>query len=289
MSTLRRPFWLPASNYYVLSIGVAVAFFFGMWGLLDDEAVRAPWQTAGVGAGILLVGAVIFRELILRRLRSPYLKQPSARHAGSRHPQKLTAERAAEILKEIRRKSDAADVLGEIPSGHQEVFHLCDAFLRRIDTELPSVQAGSPRLAALLKGRTKATALHRHHMLRWAEVATIRLSNDARNVSGPAEREQALHEALEIVDQALLSYPIEPSLRQSRALLLELAVSVTVGNLVEQAEQAAFRSDIHTARSLYGDALLRLGGADVQTPERERAARRIREAIERLSISNPNR
>jgi hypothetical protein len=31
----RRPFWLPASNYYVLAIAVTIAFFFLVWGILS--------------------------------------------------------------------------------------------------------------------------------------------------------------------------------------------------------------------------------------------------------------
>jgi hypothetical protein len=32
----RRPFWLPASNYYVLAFAIAVAVFFVVWGILQD-------------------------------------------------------------------------------------------------------------------------------------------------------------------------------------------------------------------------------------------------------------
>lgn len=264
-----------------------MAFFFVVWGLLDEEAVRVPWQTAGVGAGILLIGAVAFRELILRRLRQSYLKQPTARKSSA-ETQKLTIERASAVLKEIRRKSDAANVLDTIALGHREVFELCDAFVRRIEAELPSVQPGSPRLAALLKGRTNATRLHRHHMLRWAETEALSLSKDARSLSEPSDRERSVHDAVTVVDHALLSYPGESSLVQSRALLWELAISIKVTNLVEQAEKESFRGDSDAARASYRDAMFYLGRDSIQTPARDHAALRIQEAMQRLPISREN-
>ena len=75
MNRMRPPFWLPASNYYVLAVAIALAFFFVVWGILDDvDGVRAPWQTAGVSASILLVGAVVLREMILRRRQAPLIQ-----------------------------------------------------------------------------------------------------------------------------------------------------------------------------------------------------------------------
>ena len=63
----RRPFWLPASNYYVLAFAIAVAAFFLVWGILQDGGDEMPWATAGVSASLILIGSVILRELILRR------------------------------------------------------------------------------------------------------------------------------------------------------------------------------------------------------------------------------
>ena len=63
----RRPFWLPASNYYVLAVAVSTAFFFVVWGILHDSGEETPWVTAGISASLLLGGAVILRVVILRR------------------------------------------------------------------------------------------------------------------------------------------------------------------------------------------------------------------------------
>ncbi|MFL6375465.1 MAG: hypothetical protein ACJ73D_12415, partial [Pyrinomonadaceae bacterium] len=129
MNRIRRPFWLPASNYYVLAVAICLAFFFVVWGVLDDiDEIRAPWQTAGVSASILLIGSVILRAILLRRTQA-YLRQPPPVRVND--PHKLTIDRAATILAEIKRKSDAANVLDKISSAHRDVFELCSAFVQR--------------------------------------------------------------------------------------------------------------------------------------------------------------
>ena len=287
MNRMRRPFWLPASNYYVLAVAVALVFFFVVWGILDDiDDMRAPWQTAGVGASILLVGAVVLREMILRRTHA-YIRQPAPPRISD--PNKLTIERASAILAEIRRKSDAANVLDRMASGHREVYEMCAAFVQRIDSELATVQAGSPRLAALLRSRNKVSDLHRTHMLRWTEVEAQTLSNDARTSIEPSERVRAAREALAIVERSLEAYPAERALIESRALLNELVVSVQVANAVEAAESALLGGDGLTARRLYDEALARLEGGTGDRLERRRAADRIRQAIDRLSFPTDSR
>lgn len=283
MSGQRRPFWMPASNYYVFAFAVAAAFFFVAWGVLEDEGVKAPWQTAGVSACALLCGAVVLRGIIIRRARDRYLHQPSRSRSGS-DSNKLTIEKAVAILGEIKRKSDAANVLNKISSGHREVFELCNSFIRLIDGELPAVSPGSPRLAALLKGRSSAADLHKFHTMRWAEIESRSLTAEASSHAEPAKRIEAAENALDVIDQALNAYPAETSLLQSRYVLTELAVSIRVSHAVEEAEKAAFDGDYPTARKHYGHALLYLGRENTQTPERERAAKRIVEEMEKLPI-----
>lgn len=285
MSGLRRPFWLPASNYYVLAFAVATAFFFVVWGILEDEGVKAPWQTAGVSACVLLVGAVVMRKVFNRRAHNRYLRQPQRSTRSSqndRDANKLTTEKVAAILKEIRRKSDAANVLDKISSGHREVFELCTVFIQRVDVELPIVSAGSPRLASLIKGRNAASELHKFHTMRWAEIESRAMTAEVGSHTDAAERIRAAQNALEVIDQALDAYPAETSLLQSRYLLSELAVSIKVSHAVEEAEKASFRGDYADARKLYRDALFYLGRENTQSIERERAAQRILEAMEKL-------
>ena len=298
----RRPFWMPASNYYMLAVAVGLAFFFITWGLLQEAGEEMPWVTAGIGASIILAGAVILREIILRRARRRTLREQTRLHEldrlhhsvraaravfGRGRPQKLTIEQNATILREIRQKSEAAKVLGKFSAGHREVFELCGEYSSILENELRNVNPGSPRLAALLKGRTTAGELHKFHLLKWAEIEARTLADQARTSTSVTDRIAATENALEVIESALGAYPSDARLLQSRDLLRELTVSIKVAQWVEKAERAAFKGDHARAARLYRDALFDLGRDNISTPERENAAKRISEEIEKLqSITN---
>lgn len=291
-TTARRPFWLPASNYYVFSVALSVAFFFLMWGILHDGGEETPWITAGVSASLLLCGAVILREVILRRVRNNFLRQQKrmdssvfdaySRLGENRNQHKLTLEKNAAILREIRRKSEAAQVLNKFSAGHREVFELCTEYLELNEGELKTVNPGSSRLAALLKGRASAAEYHHYHMLKWAEIESRSMTNDANGRVNTGKKIEAAQNALNVIDVALASYPSESSLLESRELLGEMVVSIKVSRWVERAERAAFKGDHAKAKSLYRDALFYLGRDNIQNDERERAATIINAEIEKI-------
>jgi len=290
----RRPFWLPASSYYVIAVAVAIAFFFLVWGILRDEGDEMPWVTAGVGASILLGGAAVLREVILRRTRNNYLRMERrvkdnfsgvrAQIGDRRGSGKLTLEKNSAILKEIKQKSDAAKVLGKFSAGHREVFEMCGEYLGRIEAELPTVNAGSPRLSALLKGRTSAAMFYRYHLLQWAEIEARALTTDANSLADVSERIRAAKDALNVIEFALQSYPAEQSLLESRDVLTEMSVSIKVSDLIERAERAAFRNENREAIGFYRDALFYLGRDNIHTDERQRAADRINAEMDRLRL-----
>ena len=290
----RRSLWMPASTFYVLATSISAAFFFLVWGILHDIGEEMPWVTAGVSSSILMSGTVILREIILRRNRNRMIRQQrnldfrfrssgftSGRHP-SNNPNKLTLERNAAIVGEIRKKSDAAKVLNKLSSGHREVFELCREYLTLNESELKMVNAGSPRLAPLLKGRSAAADFHHYHMLRWAEIEARTLTNEARNRANTDGKIEAAQNALNVIESALQSYPSESSLLQSQELLREMVVSIKVSCWVESAERAAFQGNYAQAKGLYRDALFYLGRDNVYSDDRERAAIRINEEIERL-------
>ena len=267
----RRPFWLPASNYYILAVSVAIAFFFLVWGILNDGREETPWIPAGVGAAIVLGSAVVLREIILREARNRFLAtqrqmdrnlKSVARRISDREPTKLTLERNAAILHEISTKSEAAKVLGRFAEGHREVFELCDEYLAAVQRELPSVGAGSPRIAALRRGTEVAGRYHYYHLLQWAEIESRSLAQDARKrdkVGGKLDSAQA---ALEVVDFALKSYPHEGTLLDSRKVLDDLVASIKITDLVDKADRATFKGNHKRALSLYQDALFLLQRSD---------------------------
>ncbi|CAN5427814.1 hypothetical protein BH10ACI3_BH10ACI3_14110 [soil metagenome] len=291
-SGFRRPFWLPALSYYMLAIAVSAVFAFLVWGVLNDSGEESPMLTAGVSGIILLFGAVILREVILRRARNRVLSQhreldmrvygvhnrmPDSGRAG-----KLTLEKNASFLAEIKQKSDAAKVLNKISSGHREVFELCREYLVRIELELRNIGAGSPRLAPLLKGRSTVADYHHYHLLQWAEIEARTLTGEANNKTGSAERVEAAQNALGVIGTALDSYPSEARLLQSQEILRELVVSIKVSDWVEKAERAAFKGDYAEAKSHFRDALFDLGRDNVQSLDREQAAAVINQEIDRL-------
>lgn len=290
----RRPFWLPASNFYALAVAVSTAFFFLVWGILHDGGEDAPWITAGLSASMLFSGAVILREVILRRAQNRFLRQERAiknrvdgaafnpQSSDPRHSNKLTLEKNAAILNEIRQKSDAANVLSRFSAGHREVFEICTEYLELNENELKGINPNSPRLAPLLKSRNAVSDYHRHHLLRWAEIEARTLTIDARNRADTTEKVEAAQSALYVIESALGSYPSEQSLLQSKELLQDMVVSIKVSDWVERAERAEFERDYATAKSLYRDALFYLGRDNVQSDGREEAAVRINAEIERI-------
>lgn len=277
-----------------MAAAVSIAFFFLVWGIMRDEGDETPWVTSGVGASIILGGAVVLRELILRRARNKYLtterrvaanfSEARAQLGDRRGSAKLTLEKNAAILKEIKQKSDAAKVLNKFSAGHREVFELCGEYLARNESELTTVGAGSPRLAALLKARKTAAGFHRYHLLQWAEIEARSLTNEAKGLADVNERLRAATDALGVIDFALQNYPADEDLLQSRVVLTEMSVSIRVTDLIERAERAAFKNDYPEALSLYRDALFYLGRDNLDTADRRAAAQHIEAEMQRLRL-----
>lgn len=263
----RRPFWLPASNYYILAVSIALAFFFLVWGILNDGHEETPWIPAGIGAAVVLASAAILREVILRQARNRFLATQRAMDRNikgvisrvpDREATKLTLERNAAILHEISLKSEAAKVLGRFAEGHREVFELCEEYLAAVRRELPNVGAGSPRIAALRRGTEVAGRYHYYHLLQWAEIESKTLTQEARKQDKIAGKLGSAQAALEVVDFALKSYPYEGTLLDSQKVLVTFVSSIKISDLVDRADRAAFKGNHKRALGLYQDALFLL-------------------------------
>lgn len=287
----RRPFWLPASNYYILALAVTIAFFFLVWGILHDGD-EAPWIPAGIGASFVLVGAVILREIILRKARNRFLSAQKKLdynvksvvfHANqNRSAHKLSLEKNAAIIKEITRKSEAAKILGKLPEGHLEVFEICNEYLQVNEKELETVGVGSPRLAALRRGREVVQDLHYFHLLSWAEIESLALTQEAKNRVTISEKLETAQKALTVLDSALQFYPNEARLVESENALKEFIASIKVSHWIEQAERSAFKGNYKRAISHYRDALFFLARGSIQEEEKEIIAEKINSEITKL-------
>lgn len=285
------PVWLPATNYYLFAFAASAALFFVLWGILYDGLDDVPWVIAGVAAGIGFCVMVFIREVLLRNARERFLSarllDRSVRHiairkAAKRDPGKLTLEKNEMILREIRKKSEAAKVLGKFPEAHREVISLCEEYLAIAAVELANAGAGSPRIPAIRKGSGLASDRHRYHTLRWAEIEARSLTQEAKSRDKLSEKLDTAQRALGVVDHALKSYPHESSLVDSQGVLQDFLTSIRVSSSVEKAERAFFKGNHKRAVSLYQDALVDLRRFDSRNPELDAVAEKIHEEIRKI-------
>jgi len=287
----RRPFWLPAPNYYFLAGTVSAAFFVFVWGILHDGIDDSQWITAAAAAIAVLSGAVFLREVILRGARNRFLsakRLDKSLQSISPHPAapgdstKLTLEKNSAILKEIRQKSDAAKVLGKFSEGHKEVVDMCDEYLAAAARELPKVGAGSPRIAALKKGTKIVSGFHHYHMLQWVEIEARLLTQEANAREKISEKLDTAQRALGVIEQALTFYPAELRLLESQEALRDFLSSIKVSNWIEKAERAYFKGNHKRAIDLYKDALFDLERDNINSTDRQLMMEKILLEINRI-------
>ncbi len=289
----RAPLWLPAGNYYVFAFAASAAIFFLLWGVFYDGIEDDPWMIAGVASGLAFSAAVFVREVLMRNARDRFLTakrlDKSVRHiairtAESRDSGKLTLERNEMILREIRKKSEAAKVLGKFSEAHNEVINLCEEYLAVAANELANARAGSPRIPAIRKGSGVASERHRYHMLQWAEIEARSLTQEAKTRDKISEKLDTAQRALGVVDHALKSYPHESSLVDSQGVLQDFLTSIRVSNSIEKAERAFLKGNHKRAVSLYKDALFDLKRFDSGNAELEMIAEKIESEMERIQL-----
>jgi len=276
----------------VLGVAVSVSVFVIVHSLFRDESDEA-YVPAGIAASSVMIAAVIVRRMILKKyqIRTFAARQldqtlDMLRFTTSEHPQKLTIERNAVILKELKRRSDAANVFGRHAAGHREVYEFCEEYLDLIKREMLTVNAGSPRIAAFRRGREIAEDHHRRHMLKWAEIETTLLFDKARISAKNAEKLSLANEALAVIRTAREKYPIERALLESASAVSELVIKFKVSDLVERASRAEARGNTTLARKHLNTALNELQRSDVWSTDRELASNSIKGELDRLDKSD---
>lgn len=287
-----RPFWLPASNYYILAAAATIAFFFLVWGILREGEDETPWIPAGIGASVILGSAVFLREVVLRKAQNKFLvaqkqldsslnKVPLQKLAP-KNENKFTIEKNARIVKDIQQKSEAARLLSKLPDAHREVFELCDQYLSVNRKELETVGVGSPRLPALIRGRDIVGRIHRFHLLAWAEIESKSLSRQSKNQLKFTDKIKDAHKALTVIESALEFYPNEVQLKDSENALKNFVSSIKISHLIEQAERAKFKENYKRAKNYYQDALFALAKENFDVAEREPLIETINREIEKI-------
>lgn len=286
-----RPFWLPASTYYFLATAIAIGVFFLTWAILGDSREENPWITAGLLASSSMIGAVVLREIVLRlRRNSVYVAQRRLDNVllsaplpvrREENPEKLTLERNAILLDEIKRKSEAAMVLGRLADSHREVFELCAQYLEVAKRELPTIGIGSPRLAPITRGRDRVERIHRRHMLKWAEIEIKTNSEAALDTERLSVRLDRSRRALKAAEFAFEHYPDEPDIVRSREAVQHFTASIKVAEAVQRAERAEANGDVDKALSRLREA--ERYAIKIVGPGGDEPLNRIRNDIDRLS------
>ncbi|MEO5858898.1 MAG: hypothetical protein ABIR33_08120 [Pyrinomonadaceae bacterium] len=285
-----RPFWLPASTYYFLTLAVAIAVFFLVWAILAEAKEETPWIAAGLISSTSMIVAIVVREVVLRHRRnSIFLAQKRLDRSvlsvpvpvRRNEPNKLTLERNAILLGEIVRKSEAAKVLGHFSESHREVFELCAQYIAVATKELPNIGVGSPRLVAIQRGRAKVEMLHQEHMLRWAEIE-IR-NNIAFGVEERVSRRMVgAKKALQVAMIALEKYPQNADLLTSRSAIEDFILSMKIADAIQRAERAEARGDLQKALDRFTEART-LMLTSPQASEEELGFQKITAKIEQIA------
>jgi hypothetical protein len=288
--SFRPPFWLIASNFYVLAIAFAVAVFFVVWGVLHDANEEIAFIPAGITASATLLAAVVFRAFVLRKIRHRMMATRRLdRNLAAIAPRqkddgrnKLTIEQNAAILAELKKKSDAAKVLAKYPEGHREAYAFCQEYLQINEREMRTVGAGSPRIAALIKGKHFAEELHRYHMLQWAELEAVSLTQDSKRRTKTTEKISTARLALDIIGTAAEHYPDEPKLRQSADVILDYVAGLKVGDLMARAERAFRNGKEEQAEKFYEQALSEIKKRSPISPELDIAMSTIDAELQKI-------
>ena len=286
--TQKRPFWLPAPGYYFLAAAAAIAVFFAVWLILHEGGEDLPWITAGLAASGILGLAVYLREVVLRRARRRFLATQKRLDENLRQlpvsmqPQRLSLQQNADLIAQIRQKSEAAKMFGHLSEGHREVFEMCAEYLRLNKNQLEIVHPGSLRLPVLRNGRDTVGRLHKFHLLAWAEIESRNLTQAARNQIKLAAKLETAQKAINILESARAIYPQAVELIDSIAALRGFMASLKISHWIEQAERSAFKGNRKRALNLYRDALFFMARENLPREENQMIAGKINDAMEKL-------
>lgn len=285
------PKFLKAATYYLVTLIISALVFVLVASWLNDGVDEAPWLVALICALAAAAAFVLFREFFLRprKARSVAARKLSSRvmAANGRRSNgdtgKFSLRHNEEYLREIKKKSEAANVLGKFADPHKEVYEMCESYIELINSELDRVRVGSPRIPAFRKGTKFASERHRFHMLKWAEISSRSFSNEARAGQSAKEKIDAAEHALRAVEKAVGSYPDEPALTESRSLLETFILTARVGDSIEAAEMDARSGNGRAALDRYRMVLNEVDRFGGDLPERPLIRDRLVLEIEKLS------
>lgn len=284
------PFWLTNWFYYGSAAAVSLALFLLIWSVLAEggEAADASWFPAFLTSIIFFAFAAALHGILLRRVRNKYLLRREERKFPSRavpiiENGKFTLEKHTAALNRIQHKAEAADAATpQVAEAHLAVYRACGDYLEQIEIALPTVHAGSPRLAAFRSGQERVRNLQKHHLLAWAEEESRTLLREAQIRVTTNEKVEIGQRALEVIDAALQIYPNERQLLESTVAVQEFIAASYVAHWVELAERATFKEQYEQAIDHYRDALFYLSRESVNEAQKQATKAQIDAEINRL-------
>jgi hypothetical protein len=277
----------PSSTGYLIgAILGAVLLFLALWWLLVASGDEAPWLPAGLITAVFLLIALSAREVLMRRAWTRYLLEHGTKpHSSSRSSKGGTHKRTFSLsvysgaLRAIQKQSASADRANTPPDAHLDVALMCQDFLAGSEDVLRSGNFGSEKSITLKAGQERVRALHKHHLLIWARDQSRLLTHEAQQKARVAEKIETANKALECIDSALVMYPTEVELNESRTAIKEFIASVRVAHWVELAERSAFKGQYRRAIDRYKDALFYLNDEAVKDEVRTAGTDRIEREI----------
>jgi tetratricopeptide (TPR) repeat protein len=282
---------MPSSTGYLLvALGAALVLFLGLWWMLVSGGDEAPWLPAGLAASVVLLVALSAREVIMRRAWTRYLLENGIQHhqsskgssSSGRQRRGFSASLHSAALRQIQKRSAAAEMPSAPPEAHLDVAQLCHDFLTSTDEALRSGRLGSEKGIALRAGKERVRVLHRHHMLTWAREQSLVLTREAQQRARVSDKIETANKALDCIDSALRLYPNEAELNESRVAIREFMASVKVAHWVELAERSAFKGHHRRAIERYQDALFYLNDENVKAEVRRAGSEKIEKEIAKL-------
>jgi len=253
---------------------------------------QTPWIPAGILSSLVLIGAVVVREVVLRRARHRFLidqqrldrtlsKIPHVSNINRKRP-KFTLRQNSYLLTKISEKSEAAKVLKRLSEGHLEVFEICNEYLSYTKREIRHIDVNSPRYSAVKKGRSRIKKLHKYHLFAWTEIESKAYLLEAKNVDSFEDRIGNARKALTVIDSAREFYSNDARLSESREAISEQISRMKISNQIELAEKSEFRGDIATAIAGYRDILFLLTRENLAKRDKDELAEQINIEIAKL-------
>ena len=294
-----RPFWFPALSYYLAVTAATIVFVFVIGAVLSGDDEENSWLLAISVTVILILCGILVREVILKSLQKRYLlnqkklddnlKSLRVKHKTDFKETKLSIEKNAEIIDKIKQMSEAARVLSNLPDGHFEVFQACNEYLSLNNNELKTVGVGSPRIAALIKGRKTIQKLHKLHLLTWAEAQSRALTSQANRTPDSADKIDKAEKARNVLESALQFYADEKELLDSKKAIDNFIVSIKISQHIEQARQATKELEYDDAIRLYQEALALVPVDESIDDEKLPISKSISQEIEKICQIKTNK